>query len=100
MEPAVIGARLASSVVSPLFRKLFLNGVPEAGVVDKSVRGSRFVAVRDEQRTLSDKARHRTAEELVARAVGRNVAVVPSPPKLITLLPSSSPTPSVRHLHD
>ncbi|MFJ9033753.1 hypothetical protein ACIRQP_35750 [Streptomyces sp. NPDC102274] len=69
MEPAVIGARLASSVVSPLIRKLFLNGGPGAGLVDKPVRVSRLVSFRGEQRTLSDKALHRIAEELVRRAV-------------------------------
>ncbi|MEL5953291.1 NACHT domain-containing protein [Streptomyces sp. CLV115] len=69
MEPSVIGARLASSVVSPLIRKLFLNGVPGAGLVDRPVRVSRLVSFRGEQRTLSDKEMRRIAEELVARAV-------------------------------
>ncbi|MFD4996791.1 NACHT domain-containing protein [Streptomyces buecherae] len=69
MEPAVIGARLASSVVSPLIRKLFLNGVPGAGLVDRPVRVSRLVSFRGEQRTLSDKEMHKIAEELVTRAV-------------------------------
>ncbi|MGW2477610.1 NACHT domain-containing protein [Streptomyces sp. NPDC001665] len=69
MEPSVIGARLASSVVSPLIRKLFLNGVPGAGLVDRPVRVSRLVSFRGEQRTLTDKELHRIAEELVARAV-------------------------------
>ncbi|MFF2187857.1 NACHT domain-containing protein [Streptomyces sp. NPDC058155] len=69
MEPSVIGARLASSVVSPLIKKLFLNGGPGAGLVDKPVRVSQLVSFRGEQRTLSDKALHRIAEELVQRAV-------------------------------
>ncbi|MFF9638506.1 NACHT domain-containing protein [Streptomyces bacillaris] len=69
MEPAVVGARLASSVVSPLIRKLFLNGVHGAELVDRPVRVSRLVSFRGEQRTLSDKEMHRIAEELVARAV-------------------------------
>ncbi|MFD9290365.1 NACHT domain-containing protein [Streptomyces sp. NPDC060030] len=69
MEPAVVGARLASSVVSPLIRKLFLNGVPGAELVDRPVRVSRLVSFRGEQRSLSDKDMHRVAEELVARAV-------------------------------
>ncbi|MGW6308261.1 NACHT domain-containing protein [Streptomyces niveus] len=69
MEPAVIGARLASSIVSPLIRKLFLSGGPGAGLVDKPVRVSQLVSFRGEQRTLSDKALHRIAEELVQRAV-------------------------------
>ncbi|MFF8552467.1 NACHT domain-containing protein [Streptomyces sp. NPDC015501] len=69
MEPAVIGARLASSVVTPLIKKLFLNPGPGAELVDKPVRVSRLVSFRGEQRTLSDSALHRIAEELVERAV-------------------------------
>ncbi|WP_330174444.1 NACHT domain-containing protein [Streptomyces sp. NBC_01498] len=69
MEPGVIGARLASSVVGPLIRKLFLNGGPGAGLVDEPVRVSRLVSFRGEQRTLSDNALHRIAEELVQRAL-------------------------------
>ncbi|MFJ6887837.1 NACHT domain-containing NTPase [Streptomyces sp. M54] len=69
MEPAIVGARLASSIVSPLIRKLFLNGGPGAELVDRPVRVSRLVSFRGERRTLSDKEMHRIAEELVARAV-------------------------------
>ncbi|MFB7271145.1 NACHT domain-containing protein [Streptomyces sp. NPDC056244] len=68
MEPAVIGARLASSVVSPLIRKLFLTDGPGAGLVDKPIRVSGLVSFRGEKRTLSDKDLHKISEELVRRA--------------------------------
>ncbi|MFF8919450.1 NACHT domain-containing protein [Streptomyces sp. NPDC015032] len=68
MEPAAIGARLASSVVSPLIKKLFLSEGPGAGLVDKPIRVSALISFRGEKRTLSDKDLHAIAEELVRRA--------------------------------
>ncbi|WP_198676698.1 NACHT domain-containing protein [Streptomyces atratus] len=68
MEPAAIGARLASSVVSPLIKKLFLSEGPGAGLVDKPIRLSALISFRGEKRTLSEKDLHQIAEELVRRA--------------------------------
>ncbi|WP_156726482.1 NACHT domain-containing protein [Streptomyces apocyni] len=68
MDPAVIGARLASSIVGPLVRKLFLSEGPGAGLVDKPVRVSRLVSFRGEKRTLTDDDLYTIAEELVGRA--------------------------------
>ncbi|MFI7317810.1 NACHT domain-containing protein [Streptomyces venezuelae] len=68
MEPAVIGARLASSIVGPLIRKLFQAEGPGADLVDKPVRVAHLVSFRGEKRTLSDKDLYKIAEELVKRA--------------------------------
>ncbi len=68
MEPAVIGARLASSVVSPLIKKLFLSNGDGAGLVDRPVQISRLISFRGEQRTLSDADLHKISEDLVLRA--------------------------------
>ncbi|MFF9349002.1 NACHT domain-containing protein [Streptomyces sp. NPDC014734] len=68
MEPAVIGARLASSIVTPLIKKLFLSEGPGAGLVDEPIRVSALVSFRGEKRTLSDKDLHTIAEELIRRA--------------------------------
>ncbi|WP_335941661.1 NACHT domain-containing protein [Streptomyces sp. PTD5-9] len=68
MEPAVIGARLASSIVIPLIKKLFLPDGAGAELVDKPVRVSALVSFRGEKRTISDKDLHTIAEELVRRA--------------------------------
>lgn len=55
MDPAVIGARLASSAVAPLVKKLFVQEGPGAGLVDRPVRISSLVSFRGEKRTLTDK---------------------------------------------
>ncbi|MFJ2269843.1 NACHT domain-containing protein [Streptomyces sp. NPDC087849] len=68
MEPAAIGARLASSVVGPLIKKLFLSEGPGADLVDRPIRISALISFRGEKRTLSDKDLHTLAEELVRRA--------------------------------
>ncbi|WP_078594092.1 NACHT domain-containing protein [Streptomyces sp. NRRL S-920] len=68
MEPAVIGARLASSIVGPLVRKLFVSEGPGADLVDRPVAVSGLVSFRGEKRTLSDKDLYKIAEELVRRA--------------------------------
>lgn len=47
MEPAAIGAKLASSVVTPLVKKLFRADGPGAGLVEKPVRISGFVSFRE-----------------------------------------------------
>ncbi|GAA1711042.1 NACHT domain-containing protein [Streptomyces yatensis] len=68
MDPAVIGARLASSVVAPLIKKLFVKEGPGAGLVDQPVRISSLVSFRGEKRTLTEKDLDKLAAELVAQA--------------------------------
>ncbi|EFL24263.1 putative large ATP-binding protein [Streptomyces himastatinicus ATCC 53653] len=69
MDPAVIGARLASSAVAPLVKKLFVREGPGAGLVDRPVRISSLVSFRGEKRTLTDKDLRKLAAELVERAM-------------------------------
>ncbi|MCF3175493.1 NACHT domain-containing protein [Streptomyces sioyaensis] len=69
MDPSALGVRLASGVVAPLVRKLFVKPGPGAGLVAKPVRISGLVSFKGEQRTLSDQGLHKIAAELVARAV-------------------------------
>ncbi|WP_328495674.1 NACHT domain-containing protein [Streptomyces sp. NBC_00414] len=69
MEPATVGVRLASSVATPLIRKLFVTEGPGAGLVDKPVRISSRVSFKGEQRTLGAKDVTRLATELVRRAL-------------------------------
>ncbi|MFH8369059.1 NACHT domain-containing protein [Streptomyces sp. NPDC018031] len=69
MDPAVIGARLASSAVTPLIRKLFVAEGPGAGLVDKPVRISALVSFPKEKRTLTERDLRKHARRLVERAV-------------------------------
>ncbi|MCR3731024.1 hypothetical protein FHS35_007920 [Streptomyces umbrinus] len=69
MEPATVGVRLASSVATPLIRKLFTPEGPGAGLVDRPVRISSRVSFKGEQRTLGEKDVTRLASELVRRAL-------------------------------
>ncbi|CAL9535408.1 hypothetical protein SUDANB176_04137 [Streptomyces sp. enrichment culture] len=69
MEPAVLGGRLASGLIRPLLRKLFVPDGPGAGLVDKPVRLRDLVSFRGEKRTLGEKEVHRLAGRLVAEAV-------------------------------
>ncbi|MFE3219971.1 NACHT domain-containing protein [Streptomyces antimycoticus] len=69
VDPAVIGARLASSVVTPLIKKLFVKEGPGAGLVDEPVRISSLLSFRGEKRTLTEKDLDKLAAELVARAI-------------------------------
>ncbi|MFJ6075879.1 NACHT domain-containing protein [Streptomyces sp. NPDC093065] len=66
MEPAVLGGKLASSLVAPLVKKLFVTGGPGAGLVDRPVRLSRLVSFRGEQRTLGEREVRGLAGKLVA----------------------------------
>ncbi|MEU6822929.1 NACHT domain-containing protein [Streptomyces atriruber] len=65
MDPAVIGTRLASSAVTPLIKKLFVQAGPGAGLVDKPVRLSSLVSFKGEKRTLGERDVRRLAERLV-----------------------------------
>ncbi|MFG2370642.1 NACHT domain-containing protein [Streptomyces sp. NPDC048504] len=69
MEPAVLGGKLASSLITPLLKKLFVPDAPGAGLVDKPVRLSSLVSFKGEKRTLTEKDVHKLAAHLVARAV-------------------------------
>ncbi|CAL9506958.1 NACHT domain-containing protein [Streptomyces sp. enrichment culture] len=66
MEPAVLGGKLASSLVAPLVKKLFVTGGPGAGLADRPVRLDRLVSFRGERRTLGPKEVRGLAGKLVA----------------------------------
>ncbi|MGI5456774.1 NACHT domain-containing protein [Streptomyces sp. CA-249302] len=69
MEPAVLGGKLASSLVGPLVRKLFVADGPGAGLVDKPVRLKDLVSFRGEKRVLGEQEVRKLAEHLVSQAV-------------------------------
>ncbi|MFE0419171.1 NACHT domain-containing protein [Streptomyces tendae] len=69
MEPAVLGGKLASGLVAPLVKKLFVTGGPGAGLVDRPVRLDRLVSFRGERRTLGEKEVRGLAGKLVAAAL-------------------------------
>ncbi|GHK04466.1 ATP-binding protein [Streptomyces sp. Y2F8-2] len=69
MDPAALGVKVASSVVTPLVKRLFVTEGPGAGLVDKPVRVSQFVSFRGEKRALAEKELSKLAAELVRRAV-------------------------------
>ncbi|MFG3260490.1 NACHT domain-containing protein [Streptomyces sp. NPDC048172] len=68
MEPTTVAARLASSAVTPLVKRLFTQEGPGAGLADRPVRIASRVSFRGERRTLTGKELHRLAAELVRRA--------------------------------
>ncbi|MBT2506818.1 NACHT domain-containing protein [Streptomyces sp. ISL-98] len=69
MDPVSIGARLVSSAVAPLVKKLFVSEGPGAGLVDKPVRLSGYVSFRGEKRTLGENDLRKLAAELVRQAL-------------------------------
>ncbi|MFG2490058.1 NACHT domain-containing protein [Streptomyces caniferus] len=69
MDPSAMGIRLASGVVAPLVKKLFVKEGPGAGLVDGPVRISGLVSFTGEKRTLTEKDLRKLAGELVDRAV-------------------------------
>ncbi|MFF4315071.1 NACHT domain-containing protein [Streptomyces sp. 900105755] len=69
MEPAVLGGKLASSLMGPLLKKLFVADGPGAGLVDRPVRLKSLVSFRGEKRALVEKDVHKLAEHLVRQAV-------------------------------
>ncbi|MEU3255180.1 NACHT domain-containing protein [Streptomyces sp. NPDC006997] len=69
MEPVGVGARLASSIVVPLVKKLFVSDGPGADLVDRPVRISSLVSFQGEKRTLSDREFQKIAQELVRQAI-------------------------------
>ncbi|WP_225837623.1 NACHT domain-containing NTPase [Streptomyces sp. NK08204] len=69
MEPTVLGSKLASGLIGPLVKKLFVPDGPGAGLVDKPVRLSALVSFRGEKRTLGEKDVRKLASRLVTEAV-------------------------------
>ncbi|MEV5611607.1 NACHT domain-containing protein [Streptomyces sp. NPDC052225] len=69
MDPAVLGTRLASTVLVSALRRLLVQDAPGAGLVDRPVRLSGLVSFRGEKRTLTDADVTRLARKLVAAAV-------------------------------
>ncbi|MFI0989240.1 NACHT domain-containing protein [Streptomyces exfoliatus] len=71
MEPALIGARLASAAISPLLKKLLVSDDPGAGLTGKApkVRLSGLVSFHGEKRTLTEKDVRKLARTLVERTV-------------------------------
>lgn len=69
MDVVAVGARLGSSAVAPLIRKLFVRDGPGAGLVDRPVRLSALVSFRGEKRTLTEKDLRKLATELVQRGL-------------------------------
>jgi hypothetical protein len=69
VDAGVLGARIASSAVAPLVKKLFVKDQPGAGLVTEPVRISRLVSFRREKRSVTPKDAEKVAEELVRRAL-------------------------------
>ncbi|MFJ8661005.1 NACHT domain-containing protein [Streptomyces sp. NPDC093795] len=72
MEPALIGARLASAAIGPLLKKLLVSDGPGAGLTGTApkVRLSSLVSFRGEKRTLTEKDVRKLAGTLVERSLG------------------------------
>lgn len=69
MDPAVLGTRLASSLIVPALRKLLVQEGPGAGLTDRPVRISGLVSFRGEKRTLTEQDVERLARKLVTAAL-------------------------------
>ncbi|MFJ7205390.1 NACHT domain-containing protein [Streptomyces sp. NPDC098789] len=78
MDASVAGMRLASSVVTPLLKKFFRAEGAGAGLVDRPVRVSSYVSLR-EKRTLVPADVLKIAERIVAEAL-RSPGERPLPP--------------------
>ncbi|GAB2919232.1 NACHT domain-containing protein [Streptomyces mayteni] len=72
MDPATIGARIASAAIGPLIKRLFRPDGPGAGLVDKPVRVSSLVSFRGEKATLTEKDLRKIAEEVCERSARGN----------------------------
>ncbi|MFH8608981.1 NACHT domain-containing protein [Streptomyces sp. NPDC018029] len=69
VDPAALGARLASGAVAPLVKKLFVKDQPGAALVAKPVRISGLVSFGGEKRNVTPKDVEKIADELVRRAL-------------------------------
>nr|WSY57829.1 NACHT domain-containing protein [Streptomyces sp. NBC_00886] len=78
MEPAAVGVKLASSVVTPLVRKLFVAEGPGAGLVDKPVRISGYVSFKGEKHTITRPDLQKLSADLVRRALKSGERPIPS----------------------
>ncbi|MFG2984854.1 NACHT domain-containing protein [Streptomyces sp. NPDC048258] len=78
MEPGTIGIRLASAVIAPLVRKLFVAEGPGAGLVDKPVRISGYVSFRGEKRSLTGSDVRDLAAKLVKQALRTGERPIPA----------------------
>jgi len=68
MDPAVLGSKLASSLMASLVRKLFAPDAPGAGLTDKPVRLSSLVSFRGEKRALGEKEVRALSRRMVGAA--------------------------------
>ncbi|MFE0038653.1 NACHT domain-containing protein [Streptomyces sp. NPDC059015] len=71
MEPALIGTRLASAVLSPLVRRLLVQEGSGAALTDRPVRLAGLVSFRGEKRTLTERDVRRLAGTLVRESLTR-----------------------------
>lgn len=69
MDAGVVGLRIASSVMGPLVKRLFVAEGPGAGLVERPVRVSGLVSFTGEKRALRERDLAGLAEELVRRAL-------------------------------
>ncbi|MFG2344077.1 NACHT domain-containing protein [Streptomyces phaeochromogenes] len=69
VDAGVLGARIASSAVAPLVKKLFVKDQPGAGLVSSPVRISALVSFGREKRSITPKDVEKVAAELVRRAL-------------------------------
>ncbi|MEV0257947.1 NACHT domain-containing protein [Streptomyces sp. NPDC050732] len=69
VDPAALGARLASSAVAPLVKKLFVKDQPGAALVTRPIRISGLVSFAGEKRDVTPKDVEKIADELVRRAL-------------------------------
>ncbi|MGW2285956.1 NACHT domain-containing protein [Streptomyces phaeochromogenes] len=69
VDAGVLGARIASSAVAPLVKKLFVKDQPGAGLVSRPVRISALVSFGREKRSVTPKDVEKVAAELVRRAL-------------------------------
>ncbi|WP_151477666.1 NACHT domain-containing protein [Streptomyces albicerus] len=69
VDAGVLGARIASSAVAPLVKKLFVKDQPGAGLVTRPVRISALVSFGREKRNVTPRDVEKIAEELVRRAL-------------------------------
>ncbi|MEU9875405.1 NACHT domain-containing protein [Streptomyces phaeochromogenes] len=69
VDAGVLGARIASSAVAPLMKKLFVKDQPGAGLVSSPVRISALVSFGREKRSVTPKDVEKVAAELVRRAL-------------------------------
>ncbi|MGP3987885.1 NACHT domain-containing protein [Streptomyces sp. 3N207] len=69
MDAGVVGLRIASSVLAPLVKRLFVAEGAGAGLVDRPVRVSGLVSFTGEKRELGRRELEKLAGELVRRAV-------------------------------